>query len=79
MQLKEINPKILAKRVDLKHTKTGSSDTNKIGHSKITKENSAKKSVEDARGQTNNRIQEKQKHFGVNNGNITNITERLNG
>ena len=67
------------KKGDLKDTETRSSNTNKAENSKITKENSTNKMVENARGQTNNRTQKKQNNFGVKYGNRKNVTERLIG
>ena len=46
IQFEQINQKMLVKEERLKNNKKESSNTNKIGPSKITKENSAKKSLD---------------------------------
>ena len=79
IQFEVINQKILAKKEDLKGTETGSSNTNKRGLSKITKENSSNKWEENARRHTNNRLQRKQNNFGVIYVIGKNTTKRPNG
>ena len=79
VELEEINQKILAKDVRLKRYRDMSSNTNKTGHSKITKENSTNKLMENARGQPKQVDTKKAKLFWCTNGNRKNIKERLNG
>ena len=67
------------KKGDLKDTEIGSRNTNKTGHSKMLKENSTNKQMENARGHTNNQMQRKQNNFGVKYANRKYVTERLNG
>ena len=67
MQIEEIKQKILAKEGRLKNTETGLSNTDKIGHSKKTKENSTNKSKRH-KDKNNNQMQKQHKIFGVRYG-----------
>ena len=73
-----ISQNILVKEGGYEVTETWSSNAKKTGSSKITKENSSNKSIENAQRQTNQWMQMKQTNFGVKYGNRKNITERLN-
>ena len=60
MKLKEINQKVVAKEERLKDIEIGSDNTDKKGHTTISKENSTNKYGENARRHTNDQITRKQ-------------------